>query len=208
MPMLADGALGDLDVGCLCKGVPVNCGTKCESVTLLVPSVQTQKSGAAISASALVQAVNALTADRSFLKASKLTCSSDKVHSNFYIFETSMFWEYFSQRQLFKHTRIAFLSSLKAKLAAKTQSKRPEPLDNSDPAKTLMYMQLQELNARMQEGVEHSVKFDAEFSEEEFGGEGESKHVFAVANPKQFRSSGVECVKVEPCPYYQKRLIQ
>jgi len=218
IPLFIDKDLANPDIASLCKYVPITYAItrqyktsyNYEAVTLLVPSIQAQNGNAGISMSSLVQAINILGKNRNFLEGIKANLPSE-MEKKFYICKTEIFWEKFRQQKKNKQLQIDYLNELKKGLE-NTSEKRLDPFDNSDPAKTMIYMQLQELNAKRQETFRHEVNFNAEFSEDEFDTEGQIEssklhsNIFVIPNSKCFSSSGLKCIMIESCPSYHKRL--
>jgi hypothetical protein len=214
-PILIDKDLANPDIASLCKHVPItyaitrqhNVIHYTEPVTLLVPSIQAQKGNSGISMPALVQIINTLSGTKNFLDGIKANLV-DKMEKAYNVCETEIFWEKFRQQKKEKKLQIKYLNELKKKLENTTQE-RLDPFDNSDPAKTMIYMQLQELNAKRQETITHEVNFNAEFSEDEFDIEGEIEssksysNIFVIPNTKCFGSTGLECITVESCDRFK-----
>lgn len=219
-----DKDVANPDMGALCKGIPIIYGitgiakkykipfqsshnSYYEAITLLVPSIQFQDKP--ISIPSLIKAINLLAVDRSFLEGIKSHFKSAKMQEAFDVVETEVFWEKFAEQKREKRRQAKWLEKLNANTKVKEVFKC-DPMDNTDPAKTFIYMQLVELNSKLQETVNTSVKYEASFSDEEFDKEAQSEssqfrsNIFAIPNPKFFEGTELECISIQPSAPHHK----
>ena len=219
--ILMDKDIANPDISSLCKRVPLIYGIRglakkygivfnevhnCyyEAITLLVPSIQCQSDYRAISVFSLIKAINLLGVERNFLEGIKSHFKSTKMQEAFTIIEIEMFWEKFSQQKKEKDLHKERLKKLEENEYARDAFKC-DPMDNNDPAKTFIYMQLVELNSKLKETtINENVKFDVSFSDDEFDKEAQSEcsqfrsNIFAIPNARYFESTELECISIEP----------
>eukprot|EP00826_Nyctotherus_ovalis_P009825 TRINITY_DN125_c0_g2_i2.p1 TRINITY_DN125_c0_g2~~TRINITY_DN125_c0_g2_i2.p1 ORF type:complete len:725 (-),score=170.04 TRINITY_DN125_c0_g2_i2:86-2131(-) len=219
-----DKAVINPDMGALCKGVPIIYGitgiakkhkipfqsshnSYYEAITLLVPSIQFQDKS--ISIPSLIKAINLLAVDKSFLEGIKSHFKSAKMQEAFDMVETEVFWERFAEQKGEKRRQAKWLERLNESAKAKEVFKC-DPMDNTDPAKTFIYMQLVELNSKLQETTNTNVKYEASFSDEEFDKEAQSEssqfrsNIFAIPNPKFFEGTELECISIQSSAPHHK----
>eukprot|EP00826_Nyctotherus_ovalis_P008766 TRINITY_DN1227_c0_g11_i1.p1 TRINITY_DN1227_c0_g11~~TRINITY_DN1227_c0_g11_i1.p1 ORF type:complete len:641 (+),score=88.26 TRINITY_DN1227_c0_g11_i1:75-1997(+) len=222
-----DKQLANPDVGTLCRKVPVIYAIEklaakhnvlfnasyngyYEPITLLVPSIQSQKKNKAFSMASLVKAISALSFDTrcaDFLKGvNEYAYKSDAMFS---ITESEIFWKKFAELKEEKAMHISRLNDL----TSTSERAEIEPYSNSDPAVTFIYLQLVELNSKQQETLNKSVEIDVSFSDEEFDEDAKAAstqshvNIFAVPNLKFFENSVLECIRTEPSALHKRLFI-
>lgn len=226
-PELMDSQLANPDIATLCRKVPVIYAIEkvaakhnipfnpsyngyYEPITLLVPSIQSQKKNRAFSMASLVKAISALSFDTrraDFLKGvNEHVYKSDAMFS---IVESEIFWDKFAEQKKEKAMHMSRLNDL----VSTSERAEIEPYSNSDPAVTFIYLQLVELNSRQQEALNGSVEADASFSDEEFDEDAKAAsaqshvNIFVVPNLKCFENSTLECIKTEPSALHKRLFI-
>jgi len=225
---LIDKSLANPDLATLCSKVPLIYAIEklaakysvkfdvlyndyYEPITLLVPSILSQRKGKAFSMSSLVKAVNMLSFDLKcpdFLKG--VNECSYKSNAAFIAVESGVFWKKLAQQKEQKAIQISHLNDLNS--TTDKSSQRLEPLTNNDPAVTFIYLKLLELNFKVQEALKKdskSRKVDASFSDEEFDeearvvGDKSRVNIFAIPSAKHFENSVIECIKTEESGVYK-----
>ncbi len=238
--VLIDPAVANPDLASLVKGAPLNyaisglakkCGTEFddslrahyEPVTLLVPSIRSQRRLAALSMHSLVKAICRLAHSRTepnFAEGARVIYKDSRCRSQFQCIETGSFWTHFDSQKRTKRLQCNHIESLKLQQRLSTKSFEAAPLVpvtalTKDQAVTATYLQLLALNPN-HAADRCTVKLDtAEFSDLEFDQEVEklgaqsriSTFIIPNASGAGFENVPPECLHVEPCPRYLKWIL-